>query len=436
MIEVLQIFFQLFLFFLLTYFPFNKYTCNKLSFIYINSNYNAFLINIVLILNIFLLLSFFKLNLNFIFITLFLINSFLLLFNFLNITKEIFSKTNAHLKLAFIFICLCFFLKTAVNLELGWDALSYWLSKTNIFYNNESLFEMPHSASPQLGTYIWAFFWKNSFIQKEYLGRLFLDYLYLISLFVIANSLKKQSNFKKLIFIFCLMVFTFDYNNTLSGYQDYFLFILLVFCSKFLLDLNLKLNNSKNWIPYSLLIMTTILLPWVKNEGIFYSIFIVIVFFFINHQSINKKFFFLFAVTIYILIRILFSKFILETENIFQFSFTLDILFQNIFNIKELTFRIFYISFYLMRSMFQYPLILINFIFIIFSFRFIKYLDNNKVYYIFLFFNLAFIYGTYIVHTSPLVWQLQTSISRLMLQTCGFYAFLIVDLINKKIIKF
>jgi hypothetical protein len=134
----------------------------------------------------------------------------LLLFNFLKITKEIFSKKNIHLKLAFIFICFCLFLKTAANLELGWDALSYWLSKTNIFYNNQSFFEMPHSASPQLGTYIWAFFWKNSFIQKEYLGRLFLNYLYLISVFVIANSLKKQSNFKKLIFIFCLILFTSD----------------------------------------------------------------------------------------------------------------------------------------------------------------------------------------------------------------------------------
>jgi len=435
MTEIFQIFFQLFIFFLFTFFPINKYTFSKFPFVYINSNYNAFLINIILILNIFLLFSFFKFDLNYIFIGLLFVNLSLLFFNIINITKDIFSKKNAHLKFAFIFICFCFFFKTAANLELGWDALSYWLSKTNNFYNNKSVFEMPHSASPQLGTYIWAFFWKNSFMQKEYLGRLFLDYLYIISIFVVADSLKKQSDFKKLIFIFCLVLFTFDYNNTLSGYQDYLLFILLVFCSKSLLELNLKSNSSQNLIVYSLLIMTTILLPWVKNEGIFYSIFIMIVYFFIDYQLLIKKFLFLFIVAANILIRVFFVKVILVTDNIFQFSFTPEVLSINIFNIKELIFRLSYISFYLIRSMFQYPLILINFISIIFSFRYFKYLNNNKIFYIFFFFNLFFIYGTYIVHTSPLVWQLQTSMSRLLLQTCGFYIFLVADLINKKIIK-
>jgi len=308
MTEIFQIFFQLFIFFLFTFFPINKYTFSKFQFVYINSNYNAFLINIILILNIFLLFSFFKFDLNYIFIGLLFVNLSLLFFNFINITKDIFSKKNVHLKFAFIFICFCFFFKTAANLELGWDALSYWLSKTNNFYNNKSVFEMPHLASPQLGAYMWAFFWKNSFMQKEYLGRLFLDYLYIISIFVVADSLKKQSDFKKLIFIFCLVLFTFDYNNTLSGYQDYLLFILLVFCSKSLLELNLKSNSSQNLIIYSLLIMTTILLPWVKNEGIFYSIFIMIVYFFIDYQLLIKKFLFLFIVAANILIRVFFVK--------------------------------------------------------------------------------------------------------------------------------
>jgi len=435
MTEILQIFFQLFIFFLFTFFPINKFTFSKILFVYIDSNYNSFLINIILILNIFLLFSFFEFNLNYIFIGLLFINLSLLFFNFTNIIKDIFSKKNAHLKFAFIFICFCFFFKTAANLELGWDALSYWLSKTNNFYNNKSIFEMPHPASPQLGSYIWGFFWKNSFMQKEYLGRLFIDYLYLISIFVTADSLKKQSNFKKLIFIFCLILFTFDYNNTLSGYQDYLLFILLVFCSKTLLELNTKSNSSRILTAYFLLIMTTILLPWVKNEGIFYSIFIMIVYFFIDHQLLSKKFLFLFIVAINILVRLFFVKVILATDNIFQFSFTPDVIFANIFNIKELIYRIYYISFYLIRSMFQYPLILINFISIFFLFRYFKYLNNNKIFFIFLFLNLLFIYGTYVVTVSPLVWHLQTSMSRLLLQTCGFYIFLIVDLVNKNIIK-
>jgi hypothetical protein len=180
--------------------------------------------------------------------------------------------------------------------------------------------------------------------------------------------------------------------------------------------------------------MTSILLPWVKNEGIFYSIFIGIVFFFINSQTFNKKIFFLFIILMNIVMRISLAKFILQTDQIFHFPFTLDIIFQNIFNIKELIYRNFYISFYLIRSIFQYPLILINLIAIVFSLRYLKYLDNKKIYYIFLFLNLIFIYGIYIITTSPLIWHLQTSMSRLLLQTCGFYIFLLVDLINKKII--
>jgi hypothetical protein len=434
MTEILQIFSQLLLFCLFTYFPVNKFTFVKFSSNYFNTNYNAFFFNIILILNIFLLLSFFKLNLIIVFVTIFLLNFFLFLLNFSNIIKEIFSKKDINLKLAFIFICLCLFFKTASNLELGWDALSYWLSKANNFYNNKSFFEMPHSASPQLGSYIWAFFWKNSFMQKEYLGRLFLDYLYLISIFAIGLHLKIKSDLKKITFILCLILFTFDYNNTLSGYQEYLLFSLLIFCSKILIELNSRLKKSQNLIHYYLLIMTSILLPWVKNEGIFYSIFIGIVYFFINYQTFSKKIIFLFIILINIIIRILLVKLILETDQIFQFPFSLDIIFQNILNIKELIYRIFYIFFYLIRSMFQYPLILINLISIFFSFKYLKYLDNKKIYYIFFFLNLIFIYGTYIITTSPLVWHLQTSMSRLLLQTCGFYLFLLVDLINKKTI--
>jgi hypothetical protein len=118
-----------------------------------------------------------------------------------------------------------------------------------------------------------------------------------------------------------------------------------------------------------------------------------------------------------------------------QIPFTYDQIVKNIFNIHELFWRFFYISFYLVRSSFQYPLILINFITIIISFKYLGKIKKIKIFYIFFVLNLIFIYGIYILTSAPLVWHLQTSLSRLMLQTSGFYSFLIFDLINKKIIK-
>ena len=106
MLEILQIFFQLIIFILFTFFPINKFTFSRFSPVYINSNINAFLINIVILLNTFLL-----------------------------------------------------FIKVAANPSLGWDALAFWLSKTNTFYLGKSYFEVPHPQYPQLGSYIWAFFW-------------------------------------------------------------------------------------------------------------------------------------------------------------------------------------------------------------------------------------------------------------------------------------
>ena len=176
MLEILQIFFQLFIFFLLTYFPINKFTLSRFSFDYIQNNYNAIFINIIFILSTFLLLSFFKLNLKLVFLPIFIINFFFFTYNFFNIIKEIFCRKNIEIKLAFIIVCSCFFFNIAANPGLGWDGLDNWLPKANNFYLGKSYFEMPNPQYPQLGSYIWAFFWKNSLIQKEYMGRLFLHY--------------------------------------------------------------------------------------------------------------------------------------------------------------------------------------------------------------------------------------------------------------------
>jgi hypothetical protein len=442
MLEILQIFFQLIIFILFTFFPINKFTLSRFSSVYINSNINAFLINIVILLNTFLLLSFFKVNMNFIFIFILIMNLFLFAYNFSDIYREIINKKNIFFEISFILICFLLFIKVAANPSLGWDGLAFWLSKTNSFYLGGSYFDMPHPHYPQLGSYMWAFFWKNSLIEKEYFGRLFFYYLYLISIFTITLSLKESSNIKKLILIFFLILFTFDFDGKLSGYQDYLIFVLLILCFKILIEINSNLKIFQSLFYFILLIMTTMLLPWVKNEGIFYAIFIAIIYCFFNTQFLYKKIFFLFLVIISCSTQIFFIKIILaESKTISGFVPLGQIpsidgmIISNIFTIKELFFRFFYTSFYLIRSAFQYPLILINFFIFFISLKYYKYLKNINIFYTFFFLNLAFIYVIYITTTAPFLWHLQTSISRLMLQTCGLYFFLFIDLFNKKIIK-
>jgi hypothetical protein len=253
MLEILGIFLQLIVFFLFTYFPFNKFTFSRFSSVYINSNISAFLINITILLNIFLLLSFFKLNLNLVFIFIFLINLILFLLNFFNIFKEILKKKNVIYEIAFILIIFFLFIKTATNLGLGWDGLAFWLSKTNNFYLGKSYFDMPYPHYPQLGSYMWAFFWKNSLTEHEYLGRLFLQYLYLMSIFIISFSFKSKSKIIRLIIISFLFLFTFDFDDKLFGYQDYLIFVLLIFSSKILIEINSKLKILESFIFYVLL---------------------------------------------------------------------------------------------------------------------------------------------------------------------------------------
>ena len=442
MIEIFGIILQLITFFLFTYFPVNKYTITRFKFTYIKSNINAFFINIIILLNIFLLLSFFKLSLNFVFLLILVINLFLFFYNFANIFEEIRKKRNFFYQISFIFICFFLFIKTAADLKLGWDGLAFWLSKTNSFYLGGSYFDMPHPHYPQLGSYIWAFFWKNSLIEKEYLGRLFFQYLYLISIFIITLSIKEKSNIKKLMLIFLLILFTFDFDGKLSGYQDYLIFVLLIFCSKILIEINSKLKIFQNYFFYILLIAVSILLAWVKNEGIFYTIFIAIIFFCLNSQSLLRKFFFLFVIIVNFLIQFIFIKTLSSYSQLTSSLVPLaqipsinDMINLNIFTVEELFFRFFYTSFYLFRSAVQYPLILVNFIVFFISSKYYKILRNVNIFYIFFFLNLVFVYTIYITTTAPFLWHLSTSISRLMLQTCGLYFFLFIDLYNNKNLK-
>ena len=178
--------------------------------------------------------------------------------------------------------------------------------------------------------------------------------------------------------------------------------------------------------------MTVILLPWIKNEGIFYSIFISFIFFLFNYINLKKKIIFFIIILINIVTQIFFIKFYFQSDQIFQVPLIQETLFKNFFKFLS---RLFIISYYIFHGLVKYPLILINLISILIIYIYRKHLAVPNFFIIFFFLNLIFLYSIYMVTTHPLIWHLQTSIKRLMLQTSGFYIILLSVIANKNSFK-
>lgn len=435
MIEILQIILQLTLFIFLTSFPINKYLFNNNSTF---KNLNFFFslsINSLILMFLLLFFSFLKIELIKIFYTIFFIYFLLLLKIFFN--KKKINIKNLPLLSFFLFSLICIFFNTGYQFELGWDGFN-WKEKANFFYNGGYLFDINKSTDtyqnyPHLGTYIWAFFWKNSFLNYEYFGRLFYDYIFIVSIFTIIQNFRNISDTKK-IFIFIFIFFcTFD--NGLGGYQDYLIFSILTIFAAILVNHYFSKNNYLFYLVY---LLSGILLPWIKTEGFVYSIFLVIIFFIYDFEfKKNKKNYlkYLFSILIIfsLLIRVFVNNIILDENTLFQSNLinfiksdvTLNVLFS----------KIYYILYYIINSFFKYPIWLFNFFGLLLSLYFIKNIKVLKIFMIFFILNFLFIFIIYITSSVNIIWYLSASLDRLLLQTSGFY-FVIFTLLNKKVIKF
>ena len=435
MIEILQIILQLTLFIFLTSFPINKYLFNNNSTF---KNLNFFFslsINSLILMFLLLFFSFLKIELIKIFYTIFFIYFLLLLKIFFN--KKKINIKNLPLLSFFLFSLICIFFNTGYQFELGWDGFN-WKEKANFFYNGGYLFDINKSTDtyqnyPHLGTYIWAFFWKNSFLNYEYFGRLFYDYIFIVSIFTIIQNFRNISDTKK-IFIFIFIFFcTFD--NGLGGYQDYLIFSILTIFAAILVNHYFSKNNYLFYLVY---LLSGILLPWIKTEGFVYSIFLVIIFSIYEFEfNKNKKNYlkYLFSILIIfsLLIRVFVNNIILDENTLFQSNLinfiksdvTLNVLFS----------KIYYILYYIINSFFKYPIWLFNFFGLLLSLYFIKNIKVLKIFMIFFILNFLFIFIIYITSSVNIIWYLSASLDRLLLQTSGFY-FVIFTLLNKKVIKF
>ena len=230
MIEILSIFLTLFSLFLFSNFPLNFFlTKKKFSSLEISFN-ESLIINIIINCNVLLFFSFISVKLEqiFLFFSLFAIILIILFY------KEYFLlfKKNLLANLAFITLFYALSIFIIKNAYLEWDGLAHWIFKSSVYFQGggyKDLVGLPMDYYPHLGSYIWAYFWKNSLLQIEYSGRLFFIFIFMMSIFTIGNQLNKNfSKFDKIVLVSILIYLT---TNTFlfGGYQEYFIFFIF-FC--------------------------------------------------------------------------------------------------------------------------------------------------------------------------------------------------------------
>lgn len=436
MIEIISIFFSIVILLLIFSFPVPLTIINRIKYLNI---YDILLVNIAIHSNVFLILSFFTLNINvifFIYLTLSLF--FFVIFRKINF---IYPKYNFLTIFFFIVSLYCIFINIAQSAILSWDGAAHWLYKAQNFFQEteyKNLINLPFNYYPHLGSYIWAFFWKNSLIQIEYFGRFFFIFLLLSCCFSLGQQLnKKFSNFEKILISLLLTYLSTNF-FLLGGYQEYFLFFIFFIFGRFFLLYQLNQKFIKKKYLIILILLTLNLFLWIKQEGFFYFFILNAVFLFHIKFHIYLKFiYFLFSLFLFYIfakIKIFYfgnvtfnenvtinelfiSLFLLITEYIYNYSF------------YEIFYKILVITKYVLISFIKYPIwisIILASIILHAKYQFFK---NNFFFISYFFLHIALIYFVYLKHNDVNIISL--TLSRLIFPISGLYIILIVILLNK-----
>lgn len=429
MIEILTVFLNFFFLFILFLFPLNFIKKNNLVLL---ENFNFFdliCLNILLQFTIYLGLSFFNVKIDLIIKFIFIISLIFILFNLYK-KNFIFRKNNLLLLSIALFslIVLCNFFSIANNFKLQWDAIAHWFWKTQNFYQNgdlENLRNLPYSFYPHLGTLLWGNFWKLSYLDYEYMGRLYYCYIYLAAIFSIIYSIKSKYFF---IIISALCYLIYDPYN-LGGYQDFLVFYFITFSARLFFLLKFNKINNKFFFSFFLLIIN--LLVWSKQEGLIYSVLLYLTYILsFRSKAKYKLLLLLYMLTIFFLYLYLGSLF--KNSSFFHEPIVND--FYKLKNIKIFIESFLLISLHLIKSLIQHPITImsITLLFLLIIFKKIKLIDIN---YIFIFFisNVILIYGIFLHSQFSLQSLLGPVMSRLILQTTGFYLLGFVYFFNTNI---
>ena len=419
MIEILNILYLLVVCFVIFSFPLNNIYIKKKLIKYNLSIFEIYSTNILFLLTIFLFLSFFNFDIIYLFLTI-LIFALLNLFFF---DWKIYKKQIVPLLIFFLFL-LSYSLEISTYPYLDWDASVNWVFKTLNFKSNygfENLKNVPgYVGYPHLGTYLWALFWKASFIDYEYTGRFVFIFIYLLSFFKLVDNLK-ISSISKAILLIVIITISFD-RILFNGYQEPLMFSLCII----FLTLVEKINNKKNlYLYYMLLIFCANLILWVKNEGML--ILLLLNFFIFFKKQITNK--------IKIILFSIFLILIFIKKNIFLFYFG-QFLFgwqgyefitiSEFFSFEVLQ-RLPFLFYQIAITIVKYPVYLLFIVCILISLIKEKNFQKNLDFILFFLFNISMAMAIFYL-TTDLSWKhhAKVGLDRILYQTSGVYLIFIL----------
>jgi hypothetical protein len=408
MIEIITIIIQFFTLHLFFSTPFNLVNYKKLNLKFSLNYFDIIFCNIILHIFILLIISFLNINLLGYFLIILFIS---LITNISLVLKNLTTALNIY-KILFPIICLSIFFEISYNAKLEWDGLAHWFWKVNNFYQNQDISNvknLPLSQYPHLGSFVWSFFWKNSISNYEYIGRLFIPYIYIVSLFAICSDIKN----KLFGLLFILIIISSSYDIFLfGGYQEYITFAYICFLTKLIFIY--KNNYNDKLFSYALILIGSISLLWVKQECLFYVIFFNLCF--INYISKRSEKIVYFLILFFsVILSILIEKNIKGTVQ-FQTQFN----FLNLEKFKELNLLYIYIieiTKHIIISFLKYPILILNLLIFLFYLR-IKKQSKKEFQFILFFFllNFIFLYAIYFLHPAPLAEMLPNTLDRLIFQ--------------------
>ena len=424
MIEIVNIIFLILTMIWISCFPIVKESLNINLLKYKITKLEKITINLSILINFLLIFSFYNIDQKYIFIA----------FLFFPLINLIYLNKSLKLEEYYFLFFFTFVLSVTIssNLTLEWDGAAVWIYRTLNFVsenNFKNLSEVPGDISyPHLGSYLWAFFWKNSIFHGEYVGRIFFIYSFCLSILILINSVKINL-FKKILLSITFFIISLDY-YLFSGYQEYLVFSFLICIFYFYF----KYVDKKNFlflVPVFLFMNATI---WVKNEATFFILFFLLfVYFdnFINKRKIDRNILLLsiFYITI-VLIKyyIFYENFYVINKGWVDYEVNS---FEKLFHSGYFFERLIAIIKAIFVALIKCKIFLIFFLTIIFFSN----KKNFNIFLPFLFFlilNLLLIFLIYYLSNSS-SWDyfLATTVDRLIFQVSGVFLLPIIYFLNK-----
>ncbi len=428
MIELSQIAFHFFILSIFFIFPVTPYLNQRYLRKYNFDVYNIFCLNIVLNLNIYLIISIFIRNLELLF-TINLILAFLFILTTFKKNIKIIKTYDWRLFLIFFLVNISIFTSIAEDPKLNWDGIYQWLPKASTYFHNLGFTIAGAPSYPHLGGFLWGYFWKNSFLEQEYVGRFFYAFFYVITIFSLLKYLKFNKKFKfPIICIFLTLIFSLTFDRFLfGGYQDVLLFSLILISSNFLYLIIAKRQND--FFILVIFFLSAFICCWIKQEGFIYFLILITIVVFSEKNKI-KKIYSLISSLILIIIYFLIKNYLIGD---LQFDQKINI---NIFNFHNFYFLIDIFHTLLINfvtAIIKYPLWLFILFFILASIPEYKKIKNLRLIYSFLILNFLFIFLVIFYSCLNLGLEscnliMKVSMDRIMYQSSGFYLIWIIYL--------